>query len=301
MTLHDVARDGTMLLTHDLLRRSTFVLAPGEARERDLSWLDYSNAKDLSDDGKTLLFSEDGEGGGATYAVYARGTDGSPAVRLGDGKGTALSPDGRWALAVLVGEDRSHRLVALPTGPGERKKLPPGRLTRIDWATFLPDGRTILVAGAETGQPVRLWLQDLAGPSKPRAAGGEGIHAVYGALAVSPDGSVVAAPGKEDRTWLYRLDGGTPEPLPGAEPREVPIRFSGDGRFVWVYSPRDLPTWIVRIDRATGAREKWREIQPQDPAGVLSVTRIRMTPDGRSYAYTFSRILSDLFVAKGLL
>ena len=301
MTLHDVARDGAMLLTHDLLRRSTFVLAPGEERERDLSWLDYSNAKDLSDDGKTLLFSEDGEGGGATYAVYARGTDGSPAVRLGDGKATSLSPDGRWALAVRVEEDRTHRLVALPTGPGERKKLPPGRLTRIDWATFLPDGRTILVAGAETGQPVRLFVQDLEGRSQPRAVGGDGISAVYGALAVSPDGSLVAAPGKEERTWLYRLDGGPPEPLRGAEPREAPIRFSSDGRYVWVYASRDLPTWIVRIDRTTGAREKWREIQPQDPAGVLSVTRIRMTPDGRSYAYTFSRILSDLFVAKGLL
>ncbi|MBI5444796.1 MAG: serine/threonine-protein kinase, partial [Deltaproteobacteria bacterium] len=83
MTLHDVARDGTMLLTHDLLRRSTFVVAPGESSERDLSWLDYTNAKDLSDDGRTLLFSEDGEGGGATYAVYTRGTDGSPAIRLG--------------------------------------------------------------------------------------------------------------------------------------------------------------------------------------------------------------------------
>ena len=301
MTLHDVARDGTMLLTHDLLRRSTFVLAPGEARERDLSWLDYSNAKDLSDDGRTLLFSGDGEGGGATYAVYTRGTDGSPAVRLGDGRATALSPDGRQALSILVETDRSQRLVALPTRAGERKLLPPGPLARLDWATFLPDGKTILVAGAEPGQPVKLYLQDLDGTAPPRAVGGEGVTAVYGALAVSPDGSVVAAPGKDERVWLYPLDGGTALPLAGAEPREVPIRFSGDGRSVWVYAPRDLPTWIVRVDRATGAREKWREIQPQDPAGVLGVTRVRMTPDGRSYAYTFSRILSDLFVGRNLL
>ena len=301
MTLHDVARDGSMLLTHDLLRRSTFVLAPGETRERDLSWLDYTNAKDLSDDGATLLFSEDGEGGGAAYAVYARGTDGSPAVRLGDGRATALSPDGRWALAVLAGEDRSPRLVALPTGPGERRMLPTGRLARIDWATFLPGGRTVLVAGSEPGQPVRLFLQDFDGRQKPRAVGGDGLTAVYGALAVSPDGAIVAAPGPEEKTWLYPLDGGAPVPLAGAEPREVPIRFSADGRFVWVYAPRELPTWIVKVDRTTGDRERWREIQPQDPAGILSVTRVRMTPDGRAYAYTFSRILSDLFVAKGLL
>lgn len=301
MTLHDVAPDGSMLLTHDLLRRSTFVLPPGETRERDLSWLDYTNAKDLSDDGKTLLFSEDGEGGGATYAVYTRGTDGSPAVRLGDGKATSLSPDGRWALAVRVEPDGSHRLVAHPTGPGERRLLPPGPLRRLDWATFLPDGNRVLVAGAEKGQPVRLYLQDFAGGAPPRAVGSEGVSAVYGALAVSPDGAVVAAPGKEDRIWLYRLDGAPPELLSGAEPREVPIRFSPDGRFVWVFQPRDLPTWIVKVDRKTGERERWKEIQTQDPAGVLGITRLRMTPDGRAYAYTFSRILSDLFVAKGLL
>jgi WD40 repeat protein len=301
MTLHDVARDGTMLLTHDLLRRSTFVVAPGETRERDLSWLDYSNAKDLSDDGKTLLFSEDGEGGGASYTVYTRGTDGSPAVRLGDGKATSLSPDGRWALAIRVEQDRTHQLVAHPTGPGERRLLPRGTLTRLDWATFLPDGRKVLVAGAEKGQPVRLFLQDFDGSSLPRAVGGEGISAIYGAIAVSPDGSVVAAPGKEDRIRLYRLDGGPEEPLAGAEPREVPIRFSPDGRYVWVFQPRDLPTWIVRIDRTTGTRERWKEIQPPDPAGILGITRVRITPDGRSYAYTFSRILSDLFLARGLL
>lgn len=301
MTLHDVAPDGTTLLTHDLLRRSTFVVAPGETRERDLSWLDYSNAKDLSDDGRTLLFSEDGEGGGATYSVYTRGTDGSPAVRLGDGKATALSPDGRWALAIRVEPDQTHRLVAHPTGPGERRLLPSGPLTRLDWATFLPDGKRVLAAGAEKGQPVRLYLQDFEGGAPPRAIGGDGVSAVYGAIAVSPDGVLAAAPGREDRIWLYRLDGAAPTPLPGAEPREVPIRFSPDGRFVYVFQPRDLPTWIVRIDRTTGARERWKEIQPPDPAGVLGITRVRMTPDGRAYAYTFSRILSDLFVASGLL
>jgi serine/threonine protein kinase len=94
MTLHDVARDGSVLLSHDLLRRSTFGLAPGESSERDLSWLDYSNAKDLSADGKTLLFSEDGEGGGAAYAVYIRGTDGSLGTRHQD-SGKRSSPAGR--------------------------------------------------------------------------------------------------------------------------------------------------------------------------------------------------------------
>ena len=40
---------------------------------------------DLSEDGKQILFSEQGVAGGPGYAVYVRGTDGSPAVRLGKG------------------------------------------------------------------------------------------------------------------------------------------------------------------------------------------------------------------------
>ena len=301
MTIHDIAPDGSALLTHDLLRRSTFGVAPGDTRERDLSWLDYSNAKDISDDGKTLLFSEDGEAGGPGYLVYTRGTDGSNAVRLGEGKATSLSPDGHWALAIRVGPDGIHRLVAHPTGAGERRALPSGSVVRLDWATFLPDGRRILIAGAERDKPVKLWLQEFGGAAPPTPAGGDGITAVYGSVAVSPDSQLVAASGPDDRIWIYRLDaGGPPVAFPGAEPREVPIRWGADGRSLFVYGSRDLPTWIVKIDRVTGARERWREIRPPDVAGVLNITRIRMTSDGLSYVYTFSRILSDLFLASGL-
>ena len=47
--------------------------------------MDYSWPEDISDDGRQLLFSEQGVAGGPGYAAYIRGTDGSPAVRLGKG------------------------------------------------------------------------------------------------------------------------------------------------------------------------------------------------------------------------
>jgi eukaryotic-like serine/threonine-protein kinase len=65
-------------------------LAPGEQKEKDLSWLDWSRPGSLSPDGKTILFQEAGEGGGPKYAVYLRNTDGSPAIRLGEGSGLSL-------------------------------------------------------------------------------------------------------------------------------------------------------------------------------------------------------------------
>ncbi|MCG3194807.1 MAG: Serine/threonine-protein kinase PknD [Thermoanaerobaculia bacterium] len=300
MTLHDVGRDGSVLLSHDLLRRSTFGRGPGDEQERDLSWLDYSNAKDLSADGKTLLFSEDGEGGGAAYAVYIRGTDGSPAIRLGEGKATSLSPDGKWALAIRTGSDGTHQLVALPAGAGKVQEFPRGALVRQEWAVFMPSGASILIAGSEDGKPVSLWLQDFPAAGPPRPAGGEGVNSVFGALAVSPDGKWVAAPGPEEKIWLFSLEDRPARMVPGAEPREVPVQWTRDGTHLIVYQSRDLPARVSRIEVATGKREPIRQIQPADVSGVLSITRLRMTPDEKAYVYTFSRILSDLFVAEGL-
>ncbi|MFY9549924.1 MAG: protein kinase, partial [Thermoanaerobaculia bacterium] len=99
LTLHDVSREGRVLLALEHSREGIVGLPPGEGKERDLSWHDWSRPVDLTPDGTTLLFDETGEGGGAAYGVYLRATDGSPAVRLGDGRGLALSPDGRWALS----------------------------------------------------------------------------------------------------------------------------------------------------------------------------------------------------------
>ena len=61
-------------------------LPRGATRERDLSWLDWTQPVALTEDGTTLLMTEEGEGGGPGYGVYLRKLDGSPAVRLGDGQ-----------------------------------------------------------------------------------------------------------------------------------------------------------------------------------------------------------------------
>jgi hypothetical protein len=95
------------LLTRASWRRELIGILGDKAKEEDLSWFDYSYPADLSADGKTLLFDEEGSGGGLsysksaglTYAVYVRNTDGSPAVLLGEGAALALSPDGRWVIA----------------------------------------------------------------------------------------------------------------------------------------------------------------------------------------------------------
>ena len=40
-------------------------------------------------------------------------------------------------------------------------------------------------------------------------------------------------------------------------------------------------------------------LDPGDPAGVTSIHRIRMTPDARTFAYSYFREQSDLFLVQG--
>src|SRR4029078_750505 len=128
----------------DNRRREMIAFAPGDQKERDLSWMDWSFPRDLSSDGKLVLFEEEGAGGGQDYSVYIRGTDGSAAVRLGDGYAVALSPDGQTALSSLPSS--ASTVFLLPTGAGQPKKLNFDFYTRAFLtATWMPDGKSLII------------------------------------------------------------------------------------------------------------------------------------------------------------
>jgi hypothetical protein len=55
LTLDDIARDGTVLLSSDNYSTPVFALPPGQMAERDLSRLDAVAIFDLSEDGKSFL------------------------------------------------------------------------------------------------------------------------------------------------------------------------------------------------------------------------------------------------------
>jgi len=51
---------------------------------------------------------------------------------------------------------------------------------------------------------------------------------------------------------------------------------------------------------ASGRRELWKELAPVDRAGLNSIARVAVTPDGRTYAYSYLRILSFLQLVEGM-
>ncbi len=48
------------------------------------------------------------------------------------------------------------------------------------------------------------------------------------------------------------------------------------------------------MDIATGSEEKWKDLVPADMTGMIDVYGIRITPEGRGYATSYKRVLSDL-------
>ena len=294
-TLQDVSRDGRVLTTHDLTRVGFVARGPADPRERDLSWFDWSLLADLSEDGRTALFSESGEGGGAGYSVFIRGTDGSPAVRLGEGEAFSLSPDGKRVLALLH-PTADQQLVIYPTGAGEPNLLSLPNL-RVRAAIWLADSRRFLMTAAEPGHDSRVYLGDSDGGA-PRPLTPEGYRAPRGVGLI--DGRRFLTRGPSEKVYVHSIEGGAPVPVPGISPADVILGPGAKDGTAYVRRGADLPARIARLDLASGREEPYRDLVPADPTGIVDLVTIRITRDGRSYASSYGRVLSDLYLVEGL-
>lgn len=287
LNLYDVARDGRVLAVRTNVRGGVLDLAPGETKERDLSWFDTSAVSDISADGNTLLISETGEAG--LYTFYLRQANGSPPVQIGDGFPIALSPDGKWVLANRRNAS-PPQLILQPTGTGETRLIPPGNIKFRERGAWFPDSRRVLLVGSETDRRPRCYLWDLdsngLSPVTPEGITGGPI---------TPDGKYFVAGGAQQKRSLYPTDGGEPRLIAGLEGQDTPLRFSNDGKSLYV-AQGNLPIQIFRLDLASGRRELLKELAPSDPTGLLFTELPRLSADGKSYAYAYLRELDDLFL-----
>ncbi len=294
--LHDVSRDGRVLLERISEQLEMVGRYSGEQAESSLSWLDGSVPADLSADGKTLLFSETRQGGWPTGAVYKRATDGSPAIRLGEGLARALSPDGRWALSWSAGGNAS-RAVLLPTGPGQPRTLQLSGINLVgSGAAFFPDGRRIVLLGVEPHRRARLYVVDLES-GKTQAIGQEGVP-VGASILLSPDGKqIVVSSGQGG--YLMDADGGSRRTIPALSADLFAIKWCADGRSLFVRTSGVSPLRVSRLELSSGRLDLWKEfsISDVDRGGGLDVIP---TPDGKSYVYGYRRELADLFIVEGL-
>jgi Tol biopolymer transport system component len=299
LTLNDISRDGLrVLLTRGTMRGGIIGLG-SDAKERDLSWLDYSTVADLSNDGKTLLFYEWGDGVGAKPTIFIRKTDGSDAVQLGEGKPLALSRDGRWVLAVQ--ENQPQQLVVMPAGTGDVTRLSRGSIVEyLDWAAWSPDGRRVVFAARESNDVQRTYVQDVDG-GDPRPVTPEGFVGIL----LASNGQTVIAVDRYGEYYVCAIDRqAEPRPLAGYRDGDVPLQWSADDRFLFVREAGNVALRIYTLDLARGTRQFWKELAPPDPAVLIDIGsdpgQVRITPDGKSYAFTYWTFEGALYVAEGL-
>ena len=293
LTLRDIAPDGRVLVTVESRRLEMAARISQEENERDVSLTDWSRVQQLSGDGSLLLFDESGEGSGSHPVSYVRNTRTGEVVRLGEGyaQGFAFND----ASALLISEDRKQ-LLTVPVSGGAASALDDGGV-KHQWVRFFPDGEYLLALAARPGEPLKLYVRPLRGTKSVPITGPLMVRNV----AIAPDGKTVAALTPEGKLALFRVPSGEPTYLPSDGPL-APIRWSRDGEWLFVQHLRQQNSSTAEVSKvrvATGDMRHWRTIAAADPIGVNSITGIVISDDERSYAYSYRRVLSVLYVASG--
>lgn len=303
LLVQDIRPSGQVLAIRNDQARGFRGLAPGEKQERDLSFMDWGLVRDISRDGKLVLFEEEGAGGGQNYSVYVRGTDGSAPVKLSEGVAEAISPDKKW---VMVTKTRTpQQLIMVPTGAGSPEQISNDNKDYFN-VDYLAGGDHVLYCSGVPGAPYRCYNMDLSSRrSVPIAP--ENIPITR---AVSADGKTVVVQ-YEKKAYLWPTDGSwadkqpsSTSPIPGElGSKYFSITFApGEtSLFVGSLAPEDqVPGKIFLYDLKTGATKFWKTMGPPDLTGIAGIAPPRFSADKNAYTYGFGKTLSQLYIVSGL-
>ena len=300
LRLHDISRDGAVLLSKDLWRSDIMFRGGNEKSERNLSWLDYAQLRDITDDGKMVSIADWGQAAGTSALAFVRKTDGSPAVKLGAWDEPVLSPDGTSVLAVEGATVGTGKPSVVPIGVGEIQKFDVDAIQNVQSMGWMPDGKSFYY-GADDGHGFRMYVQDLAG-GPPRAV--TPLITVksyyFETHLVSPDGKFLFARDASGKAKLYPLAGGAAQDVVGLMPDDVWITWAKDVKEAYVFHDEKTSATIYRLDVTSGKRQVVSKLAPADTAGVTSISDVLYTPDGKAYAYSDTQELSELFMATGV-
>ncbi len=289
MTLHDIDSDGMALVTVNSRTRS--IIATVDGKERNLDWLDRPVFSALSADGSTVLFHEGGKAGGPTGTTYLRGVDASPAIKLSEGYSIALSNDSKWVLGTI---SNPQQFRVIPTGAGAPTIVDENRikLENRQFVGFSANSKHLLVNGTNPeGKRQTLEVDFDGGNTRAHTPAGTTV------AGVAPGGCCEVRQTPEG-LQLYHLATGATEPFTPLKPNERVVGASPelDTLYIAERNGKDIKLW--RVVRASGARTFMTEILPHDATGVMGVNNIRVSSDGKTIVYGYTREVSDLYLAR---
>lgn len=299
LKLHDISKSGAVLITDEKNQIRTIVRHAADGIERDLSWHERTFPRDISDDGETLLIEESGVVGRYNYSAYIRKIDGSSTKIIGSGAPLALSPDEKYVLLRIPSPHNHLALLTIETGeikPLEKDSA--NSLIYQEYVCFSPDGKRFLFAANEIDGGTRIYIQNIDGGSPNCFTPDEEGVKMYSLRSISPDGRQVVLKNPENKLSLYQISDGTSSPLKNLGEDVYLSGWCGDGENLFIRRWGELPSVIYKYNVASRTKKKWLELMPKDTSGVTQITSIKLTPDGKTYAYAYIQELSDLYLMK---
>ena len=296
LRLHDAVAPGALLIC---VERDSFVTIARHAddpAERDITWHTWTTPRDISADGQTLLIEEGGMGGRHHYAAYLRSIDGNSTRLIADGVPLVLSPDQRRAILRIPAQ--TSRLAVLDLASGTRTLLGyegDRPLTYTEYVAFFPDGNRIAFSAVDGNGDGGIYTQDLSGAQPLRFAPGEVGLKMFNNRSISPDGTRIILKSAQDQLCLYRLADGSRLPLHPLPSDYNLVTWADDGAHIFVRRWGEMPSRIYRCRLADGHLSEWLTLGSPLTGDVKDVRCVRLTRDGRSYAYSFKREFSDLY------
>src|SRR5262249_61889476 len=100
--------------------------------------------------------------------------------------------------------------------------------------------------------------------------------------------------------FICPSDGGPVRPLPEFDQDLVVLSWTSDPRCVYARKRRLINFSLFRVDLLSGRSQPDREIVPGGRTGLARAANAVITPDGKSYAYSYVLNTSDLYRLEGV-
>ena len=115
---------------------------------------------------------------------------------------------------------------------------------------------------------------------------------------VSPDGKEAVLRNSDGILFLVSLEEKRePKRLDGAEPGEIPMRWSGDGKSIFLYRMfGTLPATVYKLDISTGRRQPWKQLDVPEHPFRLYIVSAQIAPNGQWYAFSYAIVSSELYL-----
>jgi len=290
LLIDDVAKDGRMLARKRDWGQE-LVVVPPQGPPQSIEWLDWASVAGVSDDGKKILSFESGVGASPNILAVLRNMDQPAPIQLGVGRGLALTADGSHAL-VSRADDRTDRLRLLPTGAGESRDFIVPGLERAYTAAFFADGKRVALFGKKLNEGSHIFELEL-GKDELRPISPE-LNPGY-SISISPDQRWVAAVEGDGTPTLFPVGGGTPQPIRELGPKYQTIGWLQVGTLL-TFERNAIPAPVLGFDPRTRKVTPYRTLAPPDAAGVPRLTKVMVTPDGKTFVFHFRRRTDVLYL-----